>query len=63
MRFWDLAGAAPAGPRLTELGPSGGTSFSPDSRLVLTGGADGDVRIWDASNRLAFRATPSQLLE
>jgi WD40 repeat protein len=72
-RVWDsktgeqvlvLSGHAPA-IRAGSLHPGGVVSieFAPDGKRIVTGGADGTARIWDAENGLALRVVATHTNE
>jgi WD40 repeat protein len=48
-RLWDTATCKPAGKPLVHKGPILAMAFSPDGKLIATGGRDETARFWDAT--------------
>jgi len=70
LRLWEVATGKerplvppPAGGRVVQPGgdPVESAAFSPDSRLLATGGRDHSVRLWDVSSGQQVRALPGHM--
>ncbi|MEK7424719.1 MAG: hypothetical protein AAB131_12885, partial [Actinomycetota bacterium] len=51
MSILDLSGEEAGEAMLQQRGILVGAAFSPDTRLVITGGADRAARVWDVATR------------
>jgi WD40 repeat protein len=55
VRLWDATTGKPIGKPLTEHKfPVTSVSFSPDGKLIVSGGTDRTIRLWDAATGKAI---------